>query len=235
MNVTQITGDGSEVWVSTGARWGDVYRALEAYDPPLTVSGGRVADVGVGGYVLGGGMSWFANEYGWTCDSVVEFEVVTACPDADAGASVGAERAGGIVRANAAQNADLFWALKGSLGAFGIVTKIKVPAIRLAPTGVWGGAIGYEEQQVPDLLHALEAQNARAEEEVETTGYLSFAWIEEWKRSTFVAYLINNRGKANGKLTRRWTGIPHTYSNLRMMNMSTSAEDINEGNVPGFR
>lgn len=75
LSKVKIAEDGKSVYVGPGARWRDVYTKLEARN--MTTSGGRVADVGVGGYVLGGGFSWFANQHGWTCDSVLQFEVVT--------------------------------------------------------------------------------------------------------------------------------------------------------------
>lgn len=122
------------VTLGPGARWNDVYTALEPHN--LTVSGGRAAYLGVGGYVLGGGLSWFANEHGWTCDSVLEFEVVTP--------------QGQTLWASKHFNDDIFYALKGSLGAFGIVTKIKVPTIE--NKAVYGGAVAFEGGESIDFM-----------------------------------------------------------------------------------
>jgi hypothetical protein len=65
--------------------------------------------VGVGGAILGGGISFFSNMYGWACDNVASFEVVTAC--------------GSIVTASPNSYPDLYWALRGGGNNFGIVTK----------------------------------------------------------------------------------------------------------------
>ncbi len=64
------------VTIGTGARWGTVYNFLDQFN--LTVVGGRVMDVGVGGLTLGGGLSYLSDLYGLVCDNVVGFEVSTA-------------------------------------------------------------------------------------------------------------------------------------------------------------
>jgi FAD/FMN-containing dehydrogenase len=69
----EVSDDKTVAFVGPGARWGDVYTQLAPKD--LAVVGGRVSDVGVGGLVLGGGMSYFSNRYGWAADNVQNFEV----------------------------------------------------------------------------------------------------------------------------------------------------------------
>ncbi|KAL8364736.1 hypothetical protein RB595_003830 [Gaeumannomyces hyphopodioides] len=98
--------------IGPGARWRDVYDALEPHG--LTVAGGRDGDVGVGGLVTGGGNSFFTSRCGMTCDSVVNFQVVLAD--------------GRVVDANKDENADLFQVLKGGSSNFGIVTRIDMQA-----------------------------------------------------------------------------------------------------------
>jgi FAD/FMN-containing dehydrogenase len=61
------------VKIGTGLKWGDVYSYLDEYQ--LTVVGGRVLDVGVGGLILGSGLSYLSDLYGMACDNVVNFEV----------------------------------------------------------------------------------------------------------------------------------------------------------------
>ncbi|KAH7395894.1 hypothetical protein BKA64DRAFT_72190 [Cadophora sp. MPI-SDFR-AT-0126] len=95
------------VSIGPGAMWGEVYGELEKYE--LTVVGGRVSEVGVGGLLLGGGMSHFSNRWGMACDSVKNYEVVLADSR--------------VVNANEHENQDLFRALKGGGPNFGIVTR----------------------------------------------------------------------------------------------------------------
>jgi FAD/FMN-containing dehydrogenase len=73
INRVDVSGDKTTAYVGPGARWGDVYTQLESKG--LAVVGGRVSDVGVGGVILGGGMSYFSNQYGWAADNVLNFEV----------------------------------------------------------------------------------------------------------------------------------------------------------------
>jgi hypothetical protein len=84
----------------------------------LVFPSGVVSHTGAGGLVLGGGTGWLARRFGLSCDNVVGFTLVTAD--------------GSIVRASAKQNADLFWALRGGGGNFGVVTEFEVKLYPLA-------------------------------------------------------------------------------------------------------
>lgn len=103
-----------------GSRWRNTYRdLLDKYN--VTVTGGRDGDVGVGGFLLGGGISYYTGTNGFGCDTTVNYEVVLAN--------------GTIIQANASENTDLFVALKGGGSNFGVVTRFDVeamPAIDLA-------------------------------------------------------------------------------------------------------
>lgn len=94
------------VRVGPGNDWQDVHKALETTG--VTVVGGRIGDVGVGGYVVGGGLSFLSSQYGWAANNIVEFEVVLANAS--------------IVTASASSNPDLYKALKGGGNNYGIVT-----------------------------------------------------------------------------------------------------------------
>ncbi|KAJ2935499.1 hypothetical protein H1R20_g1593, partial [Candolleomyces eurysporus] len=109
----------------TGLKWEEVYAAIERHG--ISVLGGRVTGVGVGGVTLGGGYAWKTNQYGLTCDSVTAFELVK--PN------------GEVVKVTQQSDSQLFFGLKGASNNFGIVTKITMKAL---PQGqVWGGMISY--------------------------------------------------------------------------------------------
>ena len=76
-NVT-VSQDQTQVSIGAGARWYDVYSQLEPQG--ISVIGGRVADIGVGGLTLGGGISFFSGRYGWACDNVNNYEVPSSYP-----------------------------------------------------------------------------------------------------------------------------------------------------------
>lgn len=73
MKQIEVPNDKATVVVGTGARWAVVYTQLASKD--ISVVGGRVSDLGVGGVILGGGHSYFSNCYGWASDNVESFEV----------------------------------------------------------------------------------------------------------------------------------------------------------------
>ncbi|KAL4913044.1 hypothetical protein BDW62DRAFT_220924 [Aspergillus aurantiobrunneus] len=96
-----------------GKKWQDVYAALHQHG--VVATGGRNGDVGVGGFLLGGGSTYYMAQEGFGCDSIANFEVVLVN--------------GTIVNANRNENADLWRALKGGGSNFGIVTRYDMVAL----------------------------------------------------------------------------------------------------------
>lgn len=115
--------DGGLVRIGGGAVWGDVAKALAPHN--LALSSGDTTTVGVGGLALGGGIGWLVRQYGLALDSLVSAEVVTA--------------AGDILTASDTENAELFWAIRGGGGNFGVVTSFTFQAHPL--TGVHFGTL----------------------------------------------------------------------------------------------
>ncbi|KAI0138688.1 FAD binding domain-containing protein [Hypoxylon sp. NC0597] len=113
MNSTSYDQEAKIAKIQPGGRWRDIYAELDKHG--VTVTGGRDGDVGVGGFLLGGGNSFFSGRMGFGCDSVLNFEVVLAN--------------GTIVNANNTTNSDLWRALKGGGSNFGIVTRFDMEAI----------------------------------------------------------------------------------------------------------
>src|SRR5437868_5163907 len=140
-NLTTLTLSESKDLVSVGPgnRWINVYEFLEPHN--LAVVGGRVPSVGVGGLITGGGNSYFSTGHGMACDNVASFEVVIAD--------------GSIVTASAAENKDLFWALKGGSNNFGIVTRLDLFSIPIPNGKVWGGNTVFLPQQFGDVTDAI--------------------------------------------------------------------------------
>jgi FAD/FMN-containing dehydrogenase len=122
------------VTVGGGALWGDVDHATAPFG--LVVPSGIISTTGVGGLTLGGGTGHLTRAFGLTCDSLVGADVVTAD--------------GQLVRANAVSHPELFWALRGGGGNFGVVTSFE---FRLHPVGaVLAGPIFYDVAAAHDLL-----------------------------------------------------------------------------------
>ncbi len=123
------------VHVDGGCRLGDVDAATAAH--ALIVPAGIMSETGVAGLALGGGIGWFSRKHGLTCDQFVSLEVVLA--------------SGEVVTASATENPDLFWALKGGGGNFGIVTKFTFQAFDFGPMM----RIGVSIYKPEDAVNAL--------------------------------------------------------------------------------
>jgi FAD/FMN-containing dehydrogenase len=135
--------------VQGGALWSDVNRETHAHG--LAVTGGAISSTGVGGYTLGGGLGWLMGACGLAADNLVEAEVVLASGD--------------IVRASEQEHEDLFWALRGGGGNFGVVTSF---VFRLHPIAeVVGGLIAHPIEVAGDLLRFYRTYTAEVPGELE--------------------------------------------------------------------
>ena len=121
--------------VQGGALWGDVDHETQAHG--LATTGGIVSHTGVGGVSLGGGIGWLMRKHGLTVDNLVEAEVVTA--------------GGDIIRASANDHPDLFWALRGGGGNFGVVSSFRFTLHAVGPT-VMAGPVFWAAEDTTDVL-----------------------------------------------------------------------------------
>jgi len=124
MKTVMVDPDRRVAHVGPGARWGDVLAA--AAPCGLAPLSGSAPDVGVAGYTLGGGVGWLARLHGFAADSLVRAEVVTA--------------EGRLATASPDHHPDLFWALRGGGGGFGVVTAME---LRLYPVAQVHGGTAY--------------------------------------------------------------------------------------------
>lgn len=137
LNQVTVSSDQSIAGIGPGNRWANVYTTLDSLD--LAMVGGRVSDVGVGGLMTGGGVSFFSGRYGFACDNVFNFEVVLA--------------SGATVNANATSNPTLYRALKGGSNNLGVVTRFDV---RLFQQGsFWGGSLIQAITEKQDVINFI--------------------------------------------------------------------------------
>lgn len=134
----EVTVDARErrAWVPAGARWQHVIE--ESAPHGLAPLSGSLPTVGAVSYTLGGGLGLLARRYGFAADHVTRLEVVT--PD------------GRIRQVNARDEPDLFWALRGGGGNFGVVTGMEIDLMPVAE--LYGGSLMFDLAQAPDVLTA---------------------------------------------------------------------------------
>jgi hypothetical protein len=137
MTAVRIDEDSATAWVAGGARWADVLAA--ATPRGLAAAVGSAPSVGAIGYVLGGGQSpTLGRAFGYASDHVSEFEVVTA---------------DGVRRtADEVENADLFQALKGSRGNFGVVTAMRIALLPVA--NIYAGGLFFPGEESERVITA---------------------------------------------------------------------------------
>lgn len=139
------------VRVGAGATWGEVAAALGPHGWGLTA--GDTRQVGVAGLTLGGGIGWLVRRFGLAIDSLTAVRLVTAD--------------GQVVRADAEEHADLFWALRGGGGNFGVAVDFEFAAQRVGV--VHFGSIGLRADDPPGLLAGWRDLMRSADERLTTT------------------------------------------------------------------
>jgi FAD/FMN-containing dehydrogenase len=151
MQRVAVDADARTARVQAGALLGELDRATQAAG--LAVPSGIVTHTGVAGLTLGGGIGWLMRSLGLTIDQLLSVELVTA--------------GGDVVRADEAENADLFWGVRGGAGNFGIVTEFE---FRLNPVGptVLAGPIFWPMEQSPAVLRFYRDWIAEAPDELMT-------------------------------------------------------------------
>ncbi len=160
------------VWVDANARTaraqggctlGDVDRETQLHG--LAAILGFVSATGIAGLTVGGGFGYLTRRFGWTCDNVVSMEVVNAD--------------GRIVRAAADENAELFWALRGGGGNFGIVTSFEYKLYPVGPQ-ILGGPLAWKGEDAASVLEFFRTFTAATPRELTLVAVLRTAPPAPW-------------------------------------------------------
>jgi FAD/FMN-containing dehydrogenase len=158
LNGVHVDAKAKTVQVGGGCLLGDVDHATAAYG--LVSVGGTVSHTGVGGLALGGGFGWLARKYGLVVDNMLAVEIVTAD--------------GRILNASADENPDLFWAVRGGGGNFGVVTSFVFRLHEMNPILVGGLAL-FPADRAREVLHALREIMSSAPDDLTLAAVWMFA------------------------------------------------------------
>ena len=131
----QVDAEAKLARVSAGATLGDVDRATQEHGLAATL--GFVSLTGVAGLTLGGGFGYLTRQFGWTVDDLEEAEIVTAD--------------GTVRRASRSENEDLFWALRGGGGNFGVVTEFVYRLHHVGPQ-ITGALMAWPADRAKEVL-----------------------------------------------------------------------------------
>ncbi|UPX18393.1 uncharacterized protein EKO05_0008695 [Ascochyta rabiei] len=193
--------------VQPGSRWSEAYRKLLGHQ--VCVTGGREGQVGVGGFLTGGGNSYYAGLYGLGCDNVASFEVVLANGD--------------TVHANANSHSDLWTALKGGSGNFGIVTRFDM--YTFPAHDLWGGiraAVRSEGDNLAQTLVDFTEQNCK---NPQAAYILNYTFNPELSADTIVAHVIvDTNGTANAPAFDAIQKVPVIVGDVKKRTMADMAD-----------
>ncbi|KAE8355638.1 hypothetical protein BDV28DRAFT_162720 [Aspergillus coremiiformis] len=158
MRTVAVSPDRTTVTLGSGHVLLSLYQGLEKYN--LTSVAGRVADVGLGGFVLGGGFSHLSPKYGFAMDNVLEYEVVL--PNAT------------VAIVNHATHPDLYFALRGGMNNFGIVTHFTMRAIRQGQ--MLAGSRTYSTDNRDAIIHQAYRLTTEWKNDTSMAFYYSFGY-----------------------------------------------------------
>lgn len=191
----------------------------------VTVAGGRAGTVGVGGFVTGGGNSFYSASHGMSCDTVQNFEVVLAD--------------GSVVNANANENTDLFQALKGGSANFGLITRFDMYAIEFpdaANPAIWGGILQYNLTARDDLLNAMVAFTNNVPSDLNTSSIMYWANIPAIGGMILNVALENTLGVENPPAVDLYLNVSGITANtMRTAELTVITEELGAGQPAGFR
>ena len=157
----QINRDAGTARVGAGTLWGEL--VPQASELGLAALHGSSPAVGITGYTLGGGVSFYSRKHGLACNRVIAFDVVNAD--------------GKQIRVDADNEPDLFWALRGG-GSFGVVTAIEFNLLPIRE--IFAGALFFPAEEAGDVLHGwLEWTRGLPEEMTSTGRFMNFPPIPD--------------------------------------------------------
>ncbi|KIW15121.1 hypothetical protein PV08_07908 [Exophiala spinifera] len=220
INKTEVADDRKSAWIGAGAKWGSVYEALNNHG--LSIPGGRISSVGVGGLTLGGGISFAANRYGLACDNVKSYEVVLA--------------SGEIIQVTTESHPDLFFALRGAGTNFGVVTRFQFVAFE--QTQIWGGVKQYfGEDQVVTLLdkfchdQALDSEVA----DIYAEAFVIVAYVQPLQKYITTAVLSHGATTDNPPVFEGFNRLQPFQSSTKVRSVADLCIELNANNPHGLR
>ncbi|MCC2662789.1 MAG: linked oxidase domain protein [Thermomicrobiales bacterium] len=191
----------SAVRAEGGATWADLDRETQLFG--LAAPGGIVSTTGIGGLTLGGGQGWLRRTCGMTCDNLISADVVTAD--------------GQLLVTSETENVDLFWALRGGGGNFGVVTSFEYRLHPVGPMVAFAGPV-YPLEQSGQVMTGFRDFVAEATDEIN----VSATW---WSIPAVPAFPVEIHGREVLILGAMYAGLPEE-GEARLMPLRQVADPI---------
>jgi FAD/FMN-containing dehydrogenase len=176
MKRVEIDPDAATAKAEGGVIWAELNEAAAGYG--LAVTGGVISTTGIAGLTLGGGLGWLMSKHGLAADNLIGVELVTADGD--------------VLQVDAASHPDLFWALRGGGGNFGVATSF---TYRLHPVQtVTGGLIAHPIEAAPNLLRFY--RDAVADASDDLTVFAGLVHAPDGSGAKLAALVVFHAGEA---------------------------------------
>ncbi|KAF1940451.1 FAD binding domain-containing protein [Clathrospora elynae] len=218
MKQITLSEDNKIASIEPGNLWYDIYTTL-AQDN-LAVVGGRVSAIGIGGLTTGGGISFFANTYGWACDKVASYEVVTG--------------SGRIVTASPKTFPDLYFALRGGGNNFGIVTKFNLETFAHGPQ-MFGGQRSFFNTSFPAAIDAFVNLGVNAADDLKAAQYLAIALDAATGTKVAVAALEYADPVLDAPVFEEYRNIPAFADTTQLNTLAYFTQELSINNPNGYR
>ncbi|KAF1918568.1 hypothetical protein BDU57DRAFT_547586 [Ampelomyces quisqualis] len=218
MKRIKLSADKKIVAVEPGNLWYDIYTSLQ--NESLAVVGGRVAAIGIGGLTTGGGISYFANQYGWACDNVASFEVVTA--------------SGVIVTASPTTYSDLYWALRGGGNNFGVVTKFNLETFAHGPQ-MFGGQRRFFDTSFPAAIDAFVNLGVNSADDPKAAQFIAIALDAASNTKVAIAELQYADPVAKPAVFEEYRNIEAFSDTTQLNTLAYFTQQLNISNPKGYR
>ncbi|CAE6505959.1 unnamed protein product [Rhizoctonia solani] len=215
----EVSEDKESVLVGAGNRWGDVYTKTGEHN--VTVTGGRISTVGVSGFLLGGGLSYLMHSEGFAANSVLAYEIVLANGTV---ATITEESAG-----------DLFKALKGGTGNFGIVTSFELQTYPVK--NVYAGSLYYSPDQYDTLFPIMETYARKGVDSDPNTHVISsFACLPSQGIDLASFYSFYSEPVTSPPAAiKPFFDVPAINNTIKVKTVKDAADELGAGTVDGLR
>ncbi|OAG43070.1 hypothetical protein AYO21_02689 [Fonsecaea monophora] len=218
----KVAPDRKSVFVGAGAKWGDVYGRLDTQG--VSVPGGRISTVGVGGLTLGGGISFAASRFGLACDNVKSYERVVLAD-------------GNIVTATRESHPDLFWALRGAGTNFGVVTTFEFAAFEQGR--IWGGVKQYLEDSEAETIALLDQfcknqDPSSSSADIYAEAFIITAYVAPMGKFVTTAVLSHGQPREDPPVFDGFKALPSIASSTRVRSIADLSVELNANNPHGL-